>query len=249
MAINTLSYFQGNIYQKHGVCFLNSHAVWEKDIKRFESLIKWLLNRGDIVDISTALEAAKQNDPKSRYFNLSFDDGLECLYLYAAPILDRYLIKSAIFVNSSVVGKNGHSVHFEWMKRTQYPSKTRVMDWNQLSVPCFELGAHTRNHIRLSDISSNIPLLEYEITGCKLDIEKNTGRSCDYFAWPYGRRSDVTQNAIEVIRDSGYKASFGAYRVPIFPDRLDLLSLPRQHIEAEWPLSHVSYFVNQAFVK
>ena len=76
----------------------------------------------------------------------------------------------------------------------------------------------TRRHRRLSEIAARDELAD-EIAGSKRELEDRLGLPCRYFAWPFGRASDIDARGLELIAESGYEASFSAIRGRVVPQR------------------------------
>ncbi len=243
--LTTASIFQ-NSNDKNFVRCLAAHYVFDDQRNDFEFLMKRLLNFGEFIDTNTLLALLKEKVPLAgRYYHLSFDDGLGCLYRNAFPVLDKYKIPSIIFVNSSIISNDDPYIRMAWLQATNYDKSVSVMTWKQLSQAQssgIEIGAHTRSHCRLSEISSNPDLLEREIHGCKLEIEENLNQACQYLAWPYGKLKDIDEVSLSAIRLAGYKASFGLGRSLIQPGVTSPFMIPRHHFEPQWDWRHIKYF-------
>jgi peptidoglycan/xylan/chitin deacetylase (PgdA/CDA1 family) len=115
-------------------------------------------------------------------------------------------------------------------------------DLRQMSDDGFEIGSHTRTHRRLSEISGHPSLLRDEIEGSAKQIEDRLGVRCDYISWPYGQTRDADATSISMMKESGYRACFGAYRGSVIPAATSRYAIPRHHFELQWPLSHILYF-------
>lgn len=229
---------------KNSLHSITGHYVFDDQRKDFERQLEMLGNLGQFVSTKDAVDMIKGAVPiDGRYFHISFDDGLECVYRNAAPILDAAEIPALVFINSALAGEATKAEREDWEKATNYALPLRVMNWVQLNDSGFEIGAHTRTHRRLSQISGDAELLKSEILGCKAEIEEGLGKSCDYFAWPFGQQSDIDKVSMDMIRSAGYKACFGVGREPIKPGVTDIFNIPREHFEPQWPISHLKYFL------
>ncbi len=82
-----------------------------------------------------------------------------------------------------------------------------------------------------------------EILGSKQEIERHLGLECKYISWPYGRLDDTDEESLEMVKNAGYHACFGAFRGTVVPENTDLFSIPRHHFEVQWPISHIEYFL------
>lgn len=82
------------------------------------------------------------------------------------------------------------------------------MTWNQLSILKEEghiIGAHTMDHLRLNISKSDVP--EFQIKKCKQSIENHVGGECNYFVYPYGKLTDISNGAINIAVDT-FKYNF-----------------------------------------
>jgi peptidoglycan/xylan/chitin deacetylase (PgdA/CDA1 family) len=70
----------------------------------------------------------------------------------------------------------------------------------------FEIGSHTENHPILSALDPQS--LKVELSESKRVIEEQLGAECAAFAYPNGRRCDVSDIAIEAAGQAGYKVAF-----------------------------------------
>lgn len=242
--INVAAEIRSKQRKRNGLSCIMGHYVFDDQCRQFEEHIKQLVKTGEFLSTEDALSLITGSTPiDGNYFHLSFDDGLECLYRNAASILHKYGIKPIVFINSAVVdGKDQKEIEC-WRKETNYAQPLSVMSWGQLLASGFEIGAHTRTHRRLSEISTNIPLLWDEIVGCKSEIENRTSNQCNYFAWPFGTKADIDATAFSVIKNAGFKACFSAIRSTIKPGLTDPYMIPRQHFEPQWSHKQLRYFL------
>ena len=108
---------------------------------------------------------------------LTFDDGFADNAEVALPVLRAHQAKATVFVSqkSDVRG-------------------ARMLSGEQLRAlaadPLIELGAHTLNHVNLSQAEAAVA--EAEVAGGKAYVEAFTGRACVSFAYPYGRFTEGT---------------------------------------------------------
>lgn len=225
---------------------LGGHYVFDDQRHDFERLIVRLRNLGEFITTGDLLDIMEGRAPlDGRYFHLSFDDGLASVWRNGVPILAEHEVPATLFVNSAMVSSDAACVRESWECATNYGQSLSVMNWDQLraaqSSGC-EVGAHTRNHARLSEISSDQEWLHSEIAGCKRDIEDALGTPCRAFAWPYGTLRDIDDKVILAIQNAGYEAAFSLVRAPIQPGHTSTLAIPRHHFEPQWSWRHVKFF-------
>lgn len=227
---------------------LGGHYVFDDQRRDFDSLIARLRNLGEFITTGDLLDIMQGKAPlDGRYFHLSFDDGLASVWRNGVPILAEHGVPATLFVNSAVVSANSVNIRKKWERATNYKQPLSVISWDQLRNAQslgIEVGAHTRTHARLADISSDQERLRSEIAGCKRDIEDALGTHCRAIAWPYGTLNDIDQKALSVIRNVGFDAAFSLVRAPIEPGCSSPFVIPRHHFEPEWPWRHIRFFAH-----
>lgn len=234
-------------HKNNCICFLYAHYVFDDQRAAFDSQLAAMRKVGTFVNTDTAISMAKGDQKVDGcFFHLSFDDGLACLYRNAVPVLRKHSIPAIVFVNSAVAGDPTLEERLTWERGTNYKKSLQTMAWDMIRDSGLEVGAHTRTHRRLSEISDSTSALRAEVRGCKEEIEGQLGKPCRYFAWPFGQLSDVDKSVLETIKSAGYEAAFGGYREKVTPGQINLFSIPRQHFEPQWPVRHLRYFVSQA---
>jgi peptidoglycan/xylan/chitin deacetylase (PgdA/CDA1 family) len=225
---------------------LYCHYVFDDQREDFERAIVELKSLGQFVDTETCLDILEgRRKLDGHYFHLSFDDGFRNVFTNAAPILQKEQIPAVVFVPTRLIGASWEETAHFCLKRGDYRAVIEMMRWEELQQLVdygIDVGSHTRTHARLSKISCNERELEDEIRGSKQDLEDQLGRPCHYFSWPFGRPSDADAKSLAMVRTSGYRACFGAYRGSIHPGQTDPLAIPRHHFEPQWPLAHIRYF-------
>lgn len=225
---------------------LGGHYVFDDQRGDFETLLTRLRDLGEFVTTADLIEMITGRLPiDGRYFHLSFDDGLGCIARNAVPALAERAIPATLFVNSAVVSGAAPETRAGWEKATNYRQSLTVMSWDELrsaAAAGIEIGAHTRTHSRLSQISGDPARLEAEIAGCKRDIEAEIPGSCRAIAWPYGSLDDIDATALAAIDAAGFEAAFSLVRAPIVPGQTSPLAIPRHHFEPQWPWREIRYF-------
>ena len=224
------------------------HYVFDDQVTKFITILKALKRIGTFVDTTTCVEMLKGNiEIDGRYFHLSFDDGLRNIFLNAMPVLITNKIPATFFVPTGLVGADYQRTQQYCLNTTHYRGVIEMVDWDDLKKMKdhgFEIGSHTRNHKKLSEISISPNVLSDEILGSKQDIEKYLGTECRYMSWPYGKKTDIDDISMKLAYKMGYEAVFGAFRGTVIPGKTNHSSIPRHHFEVEWPLSHVLYFAS-----
>jgi peptidoglycan/xylan/chitin deacetylase (PgdA/CDA1 family) len=87
-----------------------------------------------------------------------------------------------------------------------------------------EVGCHTVTHPKLAALPADIQL--EEIRQSKARLEELLGREVLSFAYPYGRRSDYTNETINIVREAGFKSACTTSK-GILSRRANRFELPR----------------------
>ena len=76
------------------------------------------------------------------------------------------------------------------------PSASPPKSWlaTLATDPLITIGAHSRTHPILAGLNND--QLEEEMLGSKQELEATTGKGVDLFAYPNGRRQDITRQVV-----------------------------------------------------
>lgn len=153
-------------------------------ITKFDQQLKWLkAKRYRFVTVSELLEL----DSTRKVVALTFDDGFEDNYTNMFSVLQRYAAKATIYLAPDISGIDKLTVE-------------QVKDM-QASGLC-EFGAHTLNHVNLSQLDD--PQAQVEIIKSKQRVESMTESECRSFAYPFGRYTDRT---VELVKAAGFDSA------------------------------------------
>ena len=98
----------------------------------------------------------------------------------------------------------------DWYK----PVKQKGMTWEQVKLlaghPLCTIGGHTVSHPALNKLSYNEA--KKEIQEGIMKIEKETGQSVSYFAYPYGTPNEIGVREVSIIEELGIKMAFMAHQ-------------------------------------
>ena len=156
---------------------------------------------------------------------LTFDDGYRSFYDNAFPLLKKYNIKAVQFVI------------------TQVEDAPAYLTWDQIieldKSGLVEIGAHTRHHPNLPDLSQ--AAIRDEIKGSKDDIEQHIKHPVNWFAYPYGSYSSFI---IQTVKDAGFKgAASTVYGTNQNKD--DLYLFPRIMVDGRFSLDNIARRIQQ----
>ena len=171
--------------------------------------------RVKVLPLAHLLDARDDEDAVA----LTFDDGFRNFATHALPVLRDAALPATVFVVSDAVGGSN-----AWGGREEPGIPTLpLMDWDELqsvSDAGFDIGAHTRRHPHLTNLSP--AQLEDETAGCVERIGAELGTRPTRFSYPYG---DVNDSVARLARDM-FTHSVTTEHRPL-ADQEDAALLPR----------------------
>lgn len=153
---------------------------------------------------------------------ITFDDGFADNYSNAFLPLKERNMRATWFVVSQRIGSCA-----DWMgePRLQLPTMG-IAELRELAASGMEIGSHTRTHADLTTLSSS--QLDEQISGSRQDLEDALGGEVTSFAYPFGRSSPAT---VEAVGKAGYRFAcltkpgwFGSSAGPLELRRITLTS-------------------------
>jgi peptidoglycan/xylan/chitin deacetylase (PgdA/CDA1 family) len=115
---------------------------------------------------------------------ISVDDGYEDDVIQILPVLQRYHMVATFYVITGRFHEGGFL----------NPSEVR-----QLDAAGMDVGAHTRHHLPLPEMSA--AELESEVAGSRQDLESVLGHPVYWFAYPFG---EYNATVVEAVRRAGF---------------------------------------------
>jgi len=246
-ALNALSAFNPIISTKtNRIQFLYFHHVFLDEIENLEKLLKRLSIHHQFIPYSEAIHRIQTNQIDGNYITWSSDDGFKN-NLAAAQVFRRFNISACFFVNPSSIGINNPADSKQFCRARLNLPPVEFLNWedvNELQNEGHEIGSHTINHLRLTELN-NFQLHEEVVTSKSL-IEKHCGE-IQHFAYPYGRWSDFNQRGMSLVREAGYKSCATAERGCHTAGTRDMTAIPiiqRDLVIAGWPQRHIEFFMH-----
>ena len=116
-----------------------------------------------------------------------------------------------------------------------------IMNWEELrqvaADPLATIGAHTRRHMALRHLSDADA--RDEITGSVARLEKELGRPCRHFCFPYGDTLAVSPRDVSLCGELGLATAVTTCKGLIKPAHAQLLtSLPRLSLNGDYQEPH-----------
>jgi peptidoglycan/xylan/chitin deacetylase (PgdA/CDA1 family) len=170
-------------------------------VRAFEQYCRFFKEHFKVVSLGELVRRLEQGLSPHRELAITFDDGYLDNHDTAAPILERLGLPATFFVVT------------EWMGTAFVPWWDRVrnlrhpwMTWDHVRAlhrRGFEIGAHTRTHVDLGVVSTDEA--HEEIAGSRRELERQLGGAVGLFAYPYGRRHNLTDANLELVRAAGFR--------------------------------------------
>lgn len=229
----------------NGIHILNSHYIGREDISTtvFEGLLNKIKNQADFINIEDAVELiAKKENINQKLVAFTFDDGFEECYIKIAPALNKFNTNAAFFINPGFI--DGDEKYIENFNKNVVHVNKKPMSWDmvkELKNNGFIIGNHSMDHARLVGLTEEE--LIHQVKNSKNIIEKHINTQCDYFAWTYGKLSDIDSNAIKAVLED-HKFIFSGDNYTKYHSLNNSRIINRRHIEGDWPFSHVKYFLS-----
>lgn len=237
----------GRPFKKHAIKrILIYHYIDNNSVKSFERQIAYYSKNFRMLSLSEFIKTLDTRTvANDNILSITFDDAYRNIYQNAASVLDRYNIKPCIFVPTGFVETPNK---IEYVKKN---IKSNLIDdpisWEQLKDlrdKGYEIGSHGWAHL---DFGKGDVDYELEFLKSKTILQNRLECEVEYFAFPFGRRSNITQTALDSAKEYGYSRTFSGIRCNTVNNNF---LLPRTCINPSWSLKVVKcilagYFDNQ----
>ncbi len=165
-----------------------------------------------------ALMPYLRGERQGKVVGITFDDGYLNNLTHALPVLQRQGFSATCYVVSQRLGQTN-----VWDREVGIPASPlmtldELKQWIQGGQ---DVGAHTRHHVHLTQLS--LPECQDEIAQCKSELETGLGVSVEHFCYPYG---EYTVAHVAMARDAGFYSVTTTTRSRCHAGE-DLMQLPR----------------------
>ena len=170
------------------------------DTRMFECFCRFFAHHYHVVSLPELTRSLQTGGPLTRQLAITFDDGYRDNFEHAAPILSKLSLPATFFVVTQWIGTDvvpwwdaAASVRHPWMTWDDVRALTRLG---------FDIGAHTRTHVDLGQVTGNEA--REEILGARLELQAQTGAAITSFAYPYGGPANFTERNRAVVKAAGF---------------------------------------------
>ncbi len=205
--------FPGAILFYHRVA--NAHRNdWSISHANFRKHLDWLADRFAFVTLEDMHNSQLLGERDRPTVHITFDDGYAENRVFAIPELLRRAIPTTYFVSTKYVEQQKPFPHDVACGVPLAPNT--IEDIQSFADAGITIGAHSDSHV---DFGQNLSRLELrrEIVDVRKKLQDWTCQSIDYFAFPYGLPHNISQAAIDMVFEAGFKAftsAAGGYNLP-----------------------------------
>jgi peptidoglycan/xylan/chitin deacetylase (PgdA/CDA1 family) len=192
----------------------HTNNPWTIDRKRFSEQLDLV---DSIADFASLDEIRREQRDKVRTrlkVAITFDDGYADNMEWAIPEMIRRNIPCTYFVSTDFVLRNVPFPHD--VKRGRPLRANSIAEILQMAKAGIQIGGHTRSHLDLGREWSK-ERLRSELCDSRKELQDWTGQPVDYFAFPYGMLHNISQSAIDMVIEAGYRAFMSAYGAWNYP--------------------------------
>lgn len=183
-------------------------------LERFHDQITYVRSRFPIVSLAEAVRRLREGVNNETVVVLTFDDGYTNCHRNLLPYLTCYGIPSTHFVCPRAAAERTRYAH----DLDRGFTKATVMNPEQLCElreQDVEIGSHGHSHENMAHLTSDE--LQETIADSRRQLERMIGHPVRYFAFPFGRHSQISAESLSVAREN-YDAVFsmlGGYNSPL----------------------------------
>jgi peptidoglycan/xylan/chitin deacetylase (PgdA/CDA1 family) len=174
---------------------------------KFAAFCRFFLRNFKVMRLSDQLEGCRRGLDMGRTLSVTFDDGYADNSMVAAPIMRKFGIPATFFVTTGFIGS---SIVAPWDGALAMPQEW--MTWDQvreLAAQGFEIGSHTDRHVNLASTDSFVVRADLEAS--KQRLEHELGVPARHFAYPFGGRNDISDDARNLVREVGFDCCLSCF--------------------------------------
>lgn len=170
-------------------------------VERFTRFCRFARQHFDVIGLGELVGRLERGESIGRALAITFDDGYEDNFEFAAPVLRALDLPATFFVVTNFIDSDTVA----WWDKDVSP-RPRWMSWNQvkqLRSDGFEIGAHTCNHADLGKVTGDEA--GREIAASREVLESRLGGTVDLFAYPYGGEENLIEANRDLVRENGFR--------------------------------------------
>ena len=181
---------------------------WTMTRDQFKRQIDWFQKEFDLVSLAELQRRIDSGFNDRPTLAITFDDGYAENCEYALPLLIERKIPVCYFITIDNVIRQAPFPHDVELGQN-LPVNT-IESLRGLSNSGIEIGAHTRTHLDLGQVSDSA-LLADEVIQASREIEELIGKPVQYFAFPFGQRENLNHGVFSMLKEHGFLGVCSAY--------------------------------------
>ncbi len=180
---------------------------WSIPKWNFERQLDWISKNASPASLDEIRETQLLGSRDKPMVAVTFDDGYGDNCEYAIPALAERNIPCTYFVSTHFVESGEPFPHDVACGVPLRPNT--VEEIVRMANQGIQIGAHSHTHVDFGRPLSRLEL-RMEITDVRKRLQDWTGQPIEYFAFPIGLRQNISQEAIDVVFESGFKCFLSA---------------------------------------
>ena len=187
---------------------------WTTPTRTFIEAVRWLKPRFDLISLGEAQCRIRAGANHRPAVSITFDDGYAENCRTALPLLIEAKVPCTYFVCTQPVLKGTPFEHDR--ANGQYLQPNSVAQLREMTQAGIEIGADSRTHADFGQIADRATLHD-ELVTARDELADALGQPIRYFAFPFGGRNNLTADAFQLARTTGYDGVVSAYGGYNFP--------------------------------
>jgi len=182
-------------------------SSWTISTTNFLQQLDWVQRNATFASLDDIRTSQRNGHRSTAMVGLTFDDGYGENCLRAIPEIVQRRIPCTYFVSTHFVESGEPFPHDVRAGQPLLPNT--ISEIQSMAKNGITIGAHSHTH---TDLGQNLSQqqLRIEIADVRKKLQDWTQQPINYFAFPYGLKSNVSQKAIDCIFESGYECFVSA---------------------------------------
>jgi peptidoglycan/xylan/chitin deacetylase (PgdA/CDA1 family) len=153
-------------------------------------------NEYEVISLASAIDLISTSKCIDRnYVVLTFDDGCESFYDIAYPMIKSFGFTATVYPITGFLGQNA-IINSKVYNHLKVMSEVMIKELGEDGV---DFGAHTLNHLKLTEISDSEA--KCQIINSKCNLENILGKQIKSFSYPHGI---YNERIIEILKCVGF---------------------------------------------
>lgn len=197
----------------------------------FKAQMEYLRGHAVVMPLEGLLRSARSGSWRGTACAITFDDGYQGVYRHALPCLLDHAFPAMIYLSTGFIrnldGKGRCAGQSGLIDGRPLLSWREVCEMDRKGM---SFGSHLSEHGDLSVLGRCEALAQ--LRRSRDEIEQRLGKSCEHFAYPFGR---LSMHSVNWVREAGYRTAVTTVHRPVALDD-DVLRLPRAGVDDRYTL-------------